>query len=144
AERMITLYLSIAQILSRDPTFIQNAKNAVAKMRNSGWELDSEKNSSMLYNLACWYGIADSTNIGVAQAKQEARCIITMCIAREPDYLVRAYQDPDLKSISDEKGWQNLRRLLRRNRNQFPNLSELKDPDFSNIINGILQQMQWS
>lgn len=144
AERMLTLYLSIAQILSRDPTFIQNAIQAVATMRNSGWVLENEKNSSMLYNLACWYGIADSTNIGVVQAKQEARCIITMCIAREPEFWARAYQEPDLKSISDEKGWQNLSRLLRRNRNQFPHLSELQGPDFSNIINSILQQMQWS
>jgi tetratricopeptide (TPR) repeat protein len=148
-EQLLKLYIGIAKLLSANDILIKESINDILGTP-AGWNLNSKINFRLLYNLACWYGVAYSIghsekDARLVDAQQQARCIIVRSLARKVDFWYSAAHDPSLKDIAEQKDWDKLKSILKRKQYSIhnPDLSDSEYNDFAIAIDGILQELEW-
>ena len=146
-NQFLTLYACIAKLLSENDGFINKSIDDTLDL-TGGWTPDSKINFRLLYNLACWYGVAYSIGFNardgrLVNARQQARHIIVRCLARNAQFWYSAAHDPNLKDIAEPEDWNKLKSILERVHYSNPDLSNKENDEFANVINDILQQLGW-
>ena len=140
---------------------LAEAKDNMKAIRGK-WDLKRERSSRLLYNLASWYGIADSLPDDKKEVvadsvpdnerkmfidtRRAARRYVIYSLAREPELWEEASIDPNFTSISNEGGWDDLKSALTRRKYEYkePKLSEMIGDPFDKVITEILREINWA
>lgn len=148
-EQFLKLHVCIVKLLSTDDVLIKESIDDILGTTRK-WNLYSKINFRLLYNLACWYGVAYSTCLNskderLKDAQQRARRIIVCALARNVDFLYSASEDRSLNDIAQQEEWDRLESILKRKQSSIhdPDLSDREDYEFADAIYDILQQLQW-
>ncbi|HJT57012.1 MAG TPA: hypothetical protein VJ761_10985 [Ktedonobacteraceae bacterium] len=148
-KRFLTLSIDITKLLSGDAALVTESVEHM--LANRAWETDNiykKIDFRLLYNLACWYGIAYSINLPgsdprLADAQQRARQIIVCSLARNAEFWNSASQDSSLEDIATKEEWGSLKRVLERKESNNPDLAKSEGDAFANDINDILHRLNW-
>jgi tetratricopeptide (TPR) repeat protein len=161
SKRLIQVGECSAQLMTGDKGLVLKAKGKIKEIQPG---ILAEKDSRLLYNLACWYGMThylpETYNTSSSQkfditdavdptqsALQAARRYVTYSLALDPDsdhdLWNWAPQDPSLAYISDANGWKKLTSALTKKTYEVPNLSQLEGDKFKEAIDGVLEEAGW-
>ncbi len=123
-ERRLNLGICTARLLLNDAACRDDAINGLRHLRGGNWDLTSESDSYLLYNLACWYAIVDCWRLSVPDdviapdknAGRAARRYLVYSLARNRALWHYPAQDPCFSSLfpADKaaQGWEQLAFIL--------------------------------
>ncbi len=119
-ERRVQLGKSIALLLTGDEENTKRSMRGLKYLRSTQWNLEEERDSRLLYNLACWYALADRWQLDVPEmlalpdenAKQAACRYLIYCLARDSNLWHVASGDPCFSNLfpiaSAAENWDRL------------------------------------
>jgi len=123
-ERRLNLGICTTRLLLNDAACRDDAINGLRHLRSGNWDLTSESDSYLLYNLACWYAIADCWHLNLPDdviapdknAGLAARRYLVYSLARNRALWHYPAQDPCFSSLfpADKaaQGWEQLAFIL--------------------------------
>lgn len=149
-ERRLQLGICTTRLLMNDATCTEDAINGMRHLRSGNWDLTSEDDSYLLYNLACWYAIADCWNLNLPDditgpdknAGQAARRYLVYSLARNRSLWHYPAQDPCFASLfpahSAAQDWEKLAFVLLQENSERklrgePDLSRLTGEAFEKV-----------
>jgi hypothetical protein len=123
-ERRLNLGICTARLLLNDAACRDDAINGLRHLRGGNWDFTSESDSYLLYNLACWYAIADCWHLSLPDdvtapdknAGIAARRYLVYSLARNRALWQYPAQDPCFAALfpADRaaQGWEQLAFIL--------------------------------
>jgi hypothetical protein len=121
----------------------KEVQDVILRTDLSSFDTTAEECAVYLYDLACWFGIANEKKVGITDAGQLARRYLAYSLARSLRRWAGVGTDPDLKSICDERDLKSLKEELGKKLEEEPKLATLKDENFTTVINGVLEKIGW-
>lgn len=153
-EHRIRIGKYTAQLLTGDKHLIDEAIDGIIDVQKS-LDITKEKDSHLLYNLASWYGIADSKSIQEAvkaimppgqTLRQAAIRYLMYSLARDNDLWYWAPRDPSFFKIfgSDRHTkFEMLTLALTQEISEVPDLSQSVGPKFEQAIKEAINRVDW-
>ncbi|MDQ3929877.1 MAG: hypothetical protein M3328_12130, partial [Chloroflexota bacterium] len=165
-----TALIILHELLPQRGTFLADARKAISEAEGVSppdgsqavepWEAAREKNDRVLYNIACWYGLAHKlkdkdknkdTDKDQEEEKDKdkdkARRYLVYSLIRtvDPHRWDWALEDPDLESIRDPapQHWERLKFEVKSAMQKTQSLPELLDGDFVKAVDPILRKVGW-
>ncbi|MEO0687836.1 MAG: hypothetical protein AAFY76_22975, partial [Cyanobacteria bacterium J06649_11] len=147
-RRRIKVVKAIAQLLTKDETFVQEAQKEIQLLEEQ-WDACSDLSSRFLYNLASWYAIFTVQNNPsqeteqLNQIKQKARRYLVYALLRDSDRNLWdwASRDPDFQGVRER--FTDLQFVLMKTLNEVDELPEMKGEKFVKQVEEILKEMNW-
>jgi len=146
----IRLGEAIAQLMTRNEELVRKSIANVA-MIEPEWGAEptkAEKDSHFLYNLACWFGIAEIIQWGIQDAVLKARFYLLCSLALDRELWNAASGDPCFQKICTPAGLDNdlqkLKIAISQKLYEMPHLQAVGGTDFKTAIHDILQKAGWS
>ncbi|MCJ8281070.1 MAG: tetratricopeptide repeat protein [Rivularia sp. ALOHA_DT_140] len=147
-RRRIKVGKAIAQLLTKDETFVQEAQKEIQLLEEQ-WDASSDLSSRFLYNLASWYAIFTVQNNPrqeteqLNQIKQKARRYLVYALLRDSDRNLWdwASRDPDFQGVRER--FTDLQFVLMKTLNEVDELPEMKGEKFVKQVEEILEEMNW-
>lgn len=146
AERKIRINMARTYLIIADNINISNAKLEISQAKEK-WDIDSEFDSRILYNLACWYENIDRLHIidtDIPNPKQCALRYLTYSLVRDcspkshQDLAGWAFEDPEFEDIRAEL--EVLIPLIQKKLSDIPELYEWQGGDFVEELRDITEQ----
>lgn len=108
------------------------------------WQLDSEKDGQLLYNLALWYGISKSMpEPGFPDAKLLARRYLIYSLVRDDSLWDMAISDSSFVDVFTDDEFGTLKTIISRKMCEVPALQKEEGPEFERHINEIANKIPW-
>lgn len=139
-ERRILLGRATTSLLTGDPVLIEEARQQIADLVQR-WNLDDEREALTLYNLACWYAVADNPEVVVDDgASGRARRYLAYSLGRDErrDLWNWVDKDPDVANLG-ARFIDRLKFQLIRARLQQPDLHSAPGDYFGAMMDSIIE-----
>ncbi len=159
SRKLIQVGECTAQLMTGDVQLIRKAQDKIKEIQA---EIIVSRNSRLLYNLSCWYGIAHCLHETLdtssppkfdikdaldptQSALQAALRYVTYSLALDTDHDLWnwAPEDPSFACVTDESGWRRLNSALTKKLYEISEWHRLKDVEFKNAIDQVLTEAGW-